>query len=192
MGSMVELGENIRINVELIDGTDNSTLWGETYTRPRSAVYQMEEYLSKEIADALGIQLTGEQEERLTRRHTENSEAREAYLKGRAEVAKLTAISLQEAIPYFEKAIEMDPNYGPAYTGLADTYVRLAQGGDAISHAEAIPKAEELAFRALELDATLGEAHGVLGDAQRVYHWDWVEAEREFKLALFDGLQRLQ
>jgi len=81
MGSMVQLGENIRINVQLIDG-NNSALWGETYTRPRLAVYELEEALSQEIADALGIQLSGEEEERLTRRYTENSEAHEAYLKG--------------------------------------------------------------------------------------------------------------
>jgi len=78
IGSMTQLGENIRINVELIDGENNNTLWGETYTRPRSALYEIEETLSKEIADALGIQLTGEEREQLSKRYTENSEAHEA------------------------------------------------------------------------------------------------------------------
>ena len=84
-GNMTSQGENLRIYVELVDVQNNSTLWGKTYTRPRSALYEMEESLSKEIADALGLQLSGEQGERLTRRYTENSQAHEAYLRGQSE-----------------------------------------------------------------------------------------------------------
>ena len=96
LGNMVQLGENIRINVQLVDGQDNSTLWGETYTRPRSALYEMEEALSKEIADALGIELSGEEGERLSKRYTENSEAHQAYLRGRFELANRSSGSVQK------------------------------------------------------------------------------------------------
>jgi len=82
MGSMVQIGDNIRINVELVDGENNATLWGDSYTRPLSELYEIEEYLSREIADALGIQLTAEQGEQLVKRNTESSEAHQAYLQG--------------------------------------------------------------------------------------------------------------
>ena len=180
IGSMAQLGENIRINVELIDGENNSTLWGETYTRPRSAVYELEETLSKEIADALGIQLTGEEGERLSKRYTENSEAQEAYLKGRFEISRS---AFQKALPHFEEAIERDPNYAPAYAALATVYRRLSIFGRMPS-TEALPKAEELAMKALELDSTLAEPHAVLGGIQRSYYRNWVEAEKEYKLAI--------
>ncbi len=179
MGSLTQLEGGVRINVELIDGTDGSTLWGATYTRPRSALYEMEEYLSKEISDALGIQLSGEDRERLSKRYTENSEAHEAYLKGQSELSKS---SYSKAIQHFEKAIEQDPNYAPAYTALAYTY--RSAGTRSMPPQEVMPKAEEMAMKALELDNTLGLPHAVLGDVRRRYTWDWAEAEKEFKLAM--------
>jgi len=179
MGSMVQLGDNIRVNVQLIDGENNSAVWGDSYTRPRSALYELEETLSKEIADALGIQLTGEQGERLTRRYTDDSEAHEAYLKGRSELSKG---SYPKAIQHFEKAIEQDPNYAPAYTALAYTY--RSAGTRSMPPQEVMPKAEEMAMKALELDNTLGGPHAVLGDVRRRYYWDWAGAEEEFKLAM--------
>ncbi len=184
MGSMTSVGESIQINVELIDGEHNSPLWGDTYTRPRSAIYELEAYLSEEIADALEIQLTGQERERLIRPYTENSEVHEAYLKGRAEYAKSTADGYLKAIQYFEEAIEKEPDYAPAYAGLAYSYFGAAQGVGMISHRKAMPEAEELARKALELDQTLAEAHAVLGDVQRSYYWDWAEAEKEYQLAI--------
>jgi len=184
MGNMASQGENLRIYVELVDAENDNTLWAETYTRPRSAVYELEETLSKEIADALGIQLTGEEEERLTQRYTENSEAHEAYLKGEFEFGKGTAESNLKAIQYFEEAIEKDPNYAPAYLTMANSYMLLGSVHGVIPPGEAMPKAEELAMKALEIDNMLGRAHAVLGNIRSTYYWDWEGAEREFKLGL--------
>jgi len=184
MGNMASQGENLRIYVELVDAEKNNTLWAETYTRPRSAVYELEETLSKEIADALGIQLSGGEEERLTRRYTENSEAHEAYLKGEFEFGKGTAESLLKAIQYLEEAIEKDPNYAPAYVTMAMSYQLLGSIHGVIPPIEAMPKAEELAKKALEIDNMLGRAHSVLGLIRSTYYWDWEGAEREFKLGL--------
>ena len=163
LGSMVQLGENIRISVELVDGKNNNTVWGETYTRPRSAVYELEETLSKEIADALGVQLTGEEEERLTRRYTENSDAHEAYLRGDFEARKNTAESYRKAIQYFEEAIEKDPNYAPAYAAMGVSYYYLGTSAFGMPISAAMSKAEEMATRALEIDDMLGLAHAALG-----------------------------
>jgi len=184
MGNMASQGENLRIYVELVDAENNSTLWSENYTRLRSAVYELEETLSKEIADALGIQLTGEEEERLTQRYTENSAAQEAYLKGEFEFGKNTAESNLKAIQYLEEAIEKDPNYAPAYATMAHSYGLLGSVFEVIPPEEAMPKAEELAMKALEIDNMLGRAHSVLGGIRFSYYWDWEGAEREFKLAL--------
>jgi len=184
MGNMASQGDTLRVYVELIDARNNSTLWAETYTRPRSQLNEVEEYLSKQIADALGIQLTGEEEEQLGKRYTDNSEAHEAYLKGRAEQAKFTSASYQTSIRHFEEAIDKDPNYAPAYAALAWSYRTLGRGLGAIPPQEAMPQAEELALKALELDDTLGLAHAVLGDVHRAYHWDWETAEREYKRAM--------
>ena len=184
MGSMVQAGDNIRINVQFIDGEDNSAVWGDSYTRPRSALYELEEMLSKEIADALRIQLTGEEGKRLTRRHTENSDAHDAYLRGQVEFAKTTADSYLRAISYFERAIEEDPDYAPAYAALAIVHYLLAQSLTATPTQEAMLKAEELARKALEIDSTLAEAHALLASVKRTYYWEWGEAEEEHRQAL--------
>jgi len=183
IGSLTQLEENIRINVELIDGENNSTVWGETYTRPRSALYELEETLSKEIADALGIQLTGEEEERLIKRYSENSQAHEAYLKGVFERAK--GGGFEKAIQYFEEALEKDPNYALAYAALAQIYcIPRAAAVLRIPLREATLKAEEMAMKALELDPELGDAHGAMGIVKERYYGDLAGAERELELAL--------
>jgi len=183
-GRMDSLGDYIRISVELLDGENNSTLWGKSYNRPRSQLYELEEYISEEIADALGIQLTGEEEERLTKSYTTSSEAQDAFHKGQFELAKITIEGAQAAIGYFEEAIERDPNYALAYVGLAQCYIWLGQPLGAMPHREAMPKAEELVIKALEIDDSLAEAHAGLGDLKRNYFWDWAAAEREYELAI--------
>jgi len=144
----------------------------------------MEETLSREIADALGIQLTGDEGERLTRRYTDNSEAHEAYLRGQAEYAKLTEESVQRAILHFKEAIEKDSNYARAYAALSRSYYSLRPVLGAMPAQEVMPVAEEMAKRALEIDNTLAEAHAALGDIRRAYYWDDLGAEREYKIAL--------
>ena len=183
-GNMASQGDTLRVYVELIDARNNSTLWGETYTRPRSQLNEVEEYLSKQIADALGIQLTGEEGERLTRRYTENSEAHEAYLKGKSEIAKDSPQSFRTAIQYYETAIDKDPDYATAYAALAGAYYLLSQRFGAMTSEEAMPKAEELARKALEIDSTLAEAHVWLASVKRTYYWDWEEAANHYERAL--------
>ena len=114
MGSMGQLGETIRVNVELIDGAQNNTLWGNTYTRPRSTLYEIEAVLSEEISDALGIQLSREEAERLSRQYTENGSAYETYLKGQFQRRRFTAQSLGRAANRFREAIDADPSFAPA------------------------------------------------------------------------------
>jgi len=184
IGNMASQGDTLRVYVELIDARNNSTLWGETYTRPRSQLNEVEEYLSKQIADALGLQLTGEEEEQLGKRYTDNSEAHEAYLKGRSALAQGDLADYRVAVRYFEEAIERDADYSAAYAALAVTYYRLHQGLGAMPAEEAMPRAEELANKALEIDGTLAEALAVRANIKRTYYWDWAGAERDYKRAL--------
>ncbi len=182
MGSMVQIGDNIRINVELVDGENNATLWGDSYTRPLSELYEIEEYLSREIADALGIQLTAEQGEQLVKRNTESSEAHQAYLQGRHYLQIGTKEAGERAIQYFNEAIQNDPNYALGYAGLSDAH--RAMNNNYSSPLETMPPAREAAIAALRLDDTSAEAHVSLGNVRFWYDYDWVETEAEFKRAL--------
>ena len=182
IGSMVQMGENIRINVQLVDVESNATLWGDSYTRPQSELYEIEEYLSKEIADALGIQLTAEQGERLTKRNTESSEAHDSYLQGRHYLQIGTKEAGETAIEYFKQAIEIDPDYALAHAGLSDAH--RAMNNNYLPPWETMPPAREAAIEALRLDDTLAEAHVSLGNVRFWYDFDWVETEAEFKRAM--------
>jgi len=179
---MDSLGEYIRISVELLDGENNSTLWGKSYNQPRSALYEIEEYLSSEIADALGIQLTAEQGEHLTQRNTESSEAHDAYLQGQHYLLIRTKEAGERAIEYFEQAIETDPDYALAHAGLSDAH--RAMNNNYLPPWETMPPAREAAIEALRLDDTLAEAHTSLANVSFFYDYDWVKTEVEFKRAL--------
>ncbi len=183
MGSIVQLGKDIRISVELVDGENNSALWGGSYTRPRSSLYEMEEYFAPEIADALGIQLMEDEEDHLRKHYTENSEAHDSYLRGMNEMARFTAEGVKRSISFFEKAIERDPDYAAAYVKLARSYIMLGITR-VLPPAEIYPKVADLAKKALQIDVTIGEAHAHLAFLDSAYFWDWEEAERQAKLAI--------
>ncbi len=129
------------------------------------------------------MRLTGEERKRLTKRPTENTQAFQAYLKGRYYWNRRTEEGLQKGVQYFQEAIESDPNYALAYAGLADSYDLLPRYGF-VAPEEGFPKGKAAAMKALEIDDTLAEAHSSLGYAQFFHDWDWVSGEKEFKRAL--------
>jgi Tfp pilus assembly protein PilF len=129
------------------------------------------------------ITLTEEERQRLARRHTQNTQAYHAYLKGRFFWNKRTEDGLRRAIAQFEEAIAHDPDYALAHAGLADTYNLLCAYG-ALPPQEGYPRARRAAERALELDERLAEAHTSLAYATLNFYWDWPSAEREFLRAL--------
>src|SRR5262249_46043319 len=124
--------------------------------------------------------------QRLTKRHTENTEAYRLYLMGRFFWNKRTAEGFEKAIEYFQQAILKDPSYALAYTGLADCYtvlgIPLEEAG--LPPKEVMPKARAAALKALAIDDTLAEAHTSLAHIKSVYEWDWRGSEREFKRAI--------
>jgi len=139
--------------------------------------------MSREISEKLRVRLSGADRTLLTKRYTESTEAYQDYLKGRYHLNRLTEDGLKKAIEYFERALQTDPNYALAYTGLADSFGLLGFMGVAPT-AEVMPKAKEAARRAISIDGSLAEAHASLAGIYKNYDWDWAGAEREYTKAL--------
>ncbi len=182
-GRVVQRGDSLNIQTELVDVASDSQLWGRQYNRKFSEIIPVQEEIAKEVADKLHLRPTGEEQKRLTKRYTENPEAHQLYLRGRYYWNRRTTETLKRAAEYFRQAIDKDPTYALAWVGLADCYALYAAYG-VLPPTEAAPKAKEAANRALVLDDRLAEPHATLGLAKTVYDWDWSGAEREFKRAI--------
>jgi len=182
-GRVFQRGDTLVIRTELVDTLDGAQMWGEQYNRKLSDIFSVEEEISREISDKLKLKLSGQQKKQLTKRHTEDTEAYQLYLKGRHAWNRRTEEGLRKSIEFFQQAIDHDPHYALAYAGLADSFNILASYS-AMSPGEAFPKAKAAATRALELDDKLAEAHTSLAFVRLGYDWDRREAERGFKRAI--------
>jgi TolB-like protein/DNA-binding winged helix-turn-helix (wHTH) protein/Flp pilus assembly protein TadD len=181
-GRVTQRGDSLTIATELIDARDNSHIWGQQYNRKQSDIFGLQDEIVREMATALRLRLTDEEQKRLVRNYTPNPEAYQDYLRGRYFWQK-TGLGLNKGVEYFQEAIAKDPGYAQAYDGLADCYIWLGVFGFS-SPQEAYPKAKEAALRSLEIDGTLAEAHTSLARIKAEYDWDWSGAEREFQRAL--------
>jgi len=185
-GSVRQIGEEIALYVELIDGRNNRNLWGDRFTRTRTDILEIEEEFATEIAAALGLELTGEETEELTKRYTENTEAYQLYLRGRYYWKQRGRANLEKAADYFNQAIGLDPDYALAYSGLADSYFLQSSYRNVVGaegrRMEQL--AEEAALKAVALDETLAEPHTSLGFIKAWANYDWDTAEREYQRAL--------
>ncbi len=184
-GSIQKLGERLRVTARLVAVADGRSLWADKFDEKFTDIFSVEDSISEKVAAALALKLSGNEKQRLTKRYTENIEAYRAYLRGRYYWNKRTHKDVKQGLEYFKKAIDLDPCYALAYTGLADSYLILgAFGISALSPKEAFPRAREAAIKALEVDDALAEAHASLALSLAYYYWDWPAAEREFKRAL--------
>jgi len=184
-GRIVQRGDNLTISAELVDVRYNKLLWGEQYDRKMSDLLATQREIAREIVDKLKLSVSG-QEKGLAKHYTESNEAYQFYLKGRFYWNKRTEEAFQKALEYFQQAIESDPNFALAYSGLADTYNLLGgpeAGGDRPPN-EMLPKAKAAALKALEIDDSLAEPHVSLAHVKYYYDRDWATAEREFKRAI--------
>ncbi len=182
VGRLQQRGDTLVVQAELVDVAKGSQLWGSQYNRKLADVFVLQEEISREISEKLRLRLTGEEKKRLTKRYTENTEAYQAYLKGRYSWNKRTEEGLLKGVDYFQQAIDKDPNYALAYVGLADCYGLLGIWGPP-RPAEAFPRAKAAALKAVEIGDTLGEAHTSLAWINFVFDWDWAGAEREYRRA---------
>ncbi len=179
-GRLLQRGDTVIVQAELMDVGKGSQLWGGQYNRKAADVFALQEDLSKEISEKLRLRLTGEEKQRLKKRYTENAEAYQLYLKGRYHWNKRTGEGMNKGVEYFQQAIEKDPNYALAYAGLADSYAMLGAYG-LLRPETAYPRARTAATKAIELDDTLAEPHTSLLAVKLDYDWDWPGAEAEFQ-----------
>ncbi len=180
-GSVRQSGKRVAITAQLIQVSDQTQVWGESYERDLQDVL----IVQAEVASAI----TGEVLNKLPHAHPlirqVNREAYLAYLEGRYFWNKRTEEGFSKAITLFKRSIEIDPTYAPPYAGLADCYELLGSAPySTLSPKEAFPQAEAAARKALELDSTLAEAHVPLGYSELVYEWNLPEAQKEFSKAL--------
>jgi eukaryotic-like serine/threonine-protein kinase len=182
-GRVILRDDTLAISAELIDAQNDNHLWGQQYTRKTTDVFALQEEIAKEMTTALRMRLSGEDEKRLAKSYTANPDAYRLYLQGRYWWNKRTGEGYNKGIEYFQQAIEKDPNYALAYSGLADCYSSLAFNGN-VPPKEAFPRAKEAALKALEIDDKLAEAHASLGYIKTLYDWDWTGAEKELQRAI--------
>ncbi|PYS53708.1 MAG: hypothetical protein DMF76_27775, partial [Acidobacteria bacterium] len=184
-GRITQRGDNLTISAELVDVRYNKLLWGEQYDRKTSELLATQREIAREIVDTLKLKVSV-QERELAKHYTESNEAYQLYLKGRFHYNKRSEEGLQKSLEYFQQAIEKDPTFALAYSGLADTYDLLgaADAGGTVSPNEALPKAKAAALKAIEIDASLAEPHVSLAHVKYYYDRDWPGAEREFKRAI--------
>lgn len=181
-GTVQRSGDRVRITSQLIHAPTDRHIWAGTYDRELKDVLALQDEVARAIANEIKTTLTPQEQKNLTAVRPVNPEAYEAYLKGRYYWNKRTADGIRKASGYFQQAINLQPNYGMAYSGLADCNSGLAWHGFAAPK-EVLPIAKAAALKAIEIDPASGEAHASLALAlshQRI----WVAAENEFKRAL--------
>ena len=182
LGRVLQRGDNLQVSTELIDVLDNSHLWGEQYNRKSVDILIVQDEIAREISDKLKLRLGNKDSERFAKRSTENTEAYQQYLKGRYHWNKRSAEGLRKAIEYFQQAVDLDPNYAVAYSGLADAYSVLGVFDYSVMAPRyAFPKAKAAAQKAVEIDPDRAESYASLGLINANYDRDWRAAERNFK-----------
>jgi DNA-binding winged helix-turn-helix (wHTH) protein/TolB-like protein len=173
-GTIQTWGERIRISAKLVRTSDGKQLWSEQFDERFDDIFAIQDAISARVATAIRIRLST----RGKKHSTDNLEAYRLYMLGRYHTAKGTPADLRASIPYFQQAIDLDPAYALAYTGLAQAYGVLGIFG-AMPVAQAFPKAKAAEQRALELDDSLAEAHIARCMGLFWYEWDWRSAEKE-------------
>lgn len=181
-GSVRRSGQRLRVSVQLIDASDETHLWAETYEHHLRNILSLQNNIAQAIASQIELKLTPEKKQQLASPHAIAAEAHEAYLRGLHQLRKLTREGAEKAVMHFDDAIRQDSSYALAYAGLARAYIALTTFY--LAPLEGMPKAKAAAMKAIELDESLAEAHASLGLVKFFYDWDWAGSEKEFKSAL--------
>lgn len=182
-GTVFQRADTLAISAELVDATTGLRLWGEQYSLKFTGIFAVQDEISKEITERLRLRLTQEARERMTEMSTSDPEAYREFLRGQYQVNKMTEEGIKKAISTFDKACQRDPRFALPYAGISNAYSLLAYFGVSPA-AEVMPKAEEAANKALELDPRLAEVHVSLAGIRKSFHWDWAGAERGYRTAL--------
>lgn len=180
-GRVVQRGENIQVSADLTNVQDNTEIWGGQYERKASDIISLQQQIAGDIADKLRSKLSGAEKQQVTKQGTQNPEAYQLYVKGRYYWNKRTGADIKTSISYFNQALDKDPAYALAYSGVADAYNVLPNfGGDPNDF---YPKSNAAAEKALELDATLARPHADLASSKMEYNLDFSGGEAEYRKA---------
>jgi TolB-like protein/Flp pilus assembly protein TadD len=184
-GTVLRSGDQVRITAQLIEASADKHLWSQSYQGELRDTLALQNQVARAIADQIRINVNPQEQAALKSVKVVNPEAYESFLKGRYFWNKRTADALKVALAYFNQAIDEDPKYAPAYSGLADTTALLGDWQYAVmTPTEALPKAKAAAIKALELDGALGEAHNSLAFCLDGFDWDFDAAGKEFRRAI--------
>lgn len=184
-GAVLHSADRVRISARLIEALSEKHLWASTYEKDMRDVLALQSEVASDIAHAIQVKVTSPEKARLAQVRPVNTEAYQDYLRGRYFWNNRTTDGLERARQYFQSAIEKDPTYAPAHSGLADAYAVLGSTGyDVLPPKEVMPLARSSALEALRIDEGLAEAHAALGYVKLVFDWDWSGAERELRRAI--------
>ena len=181
-GSVIRSGDHVRITAQLVDSASDKHLWAESYDRELSEVLALQSEVARTIAERIRIKLTPREREHFKRSRKVMTEVYESYLKGRYHFNKWTVESVKKGIEHFQQALQLDPDYAPAYAGIADCNNTLQFLG--LPPSEVGLKALKAATRAVALDPSLAAAHAALGSVKFFHEWNWAGAETEFLRAI--------
>jgi len=173
----------VRLTVQMVRVRDGTELWAETFDEEFTNIFTLEDEVSEQIAHSIRLHFTDQEEKKFTQRPTDNTEAYDAFLKGRYFWNKRTGEGFRKGLQYFREAIRLDPNFAQAYEGIADCYATLGLYA-IISPKEAFPAARDAAGKALQMNDSLAGPHAVLGLIDLYYDWNGQEAQNEFLRAL--------
>ena len=182
-GRVLQQGDFLNIQAELVDTHTESQLWGEQFRQRISELMVVQQEIAWQISEALRLKLTGQQKKKLRKKPTVDPDAYQDYLRGRYHWNNWSPDGFKRALDCFERAIGRDPTYALAYAGLADTLGSMAYYGF-VPPEDGFPRAKAAAQRAIELDPDVPEAHSSLALAMLFWDHDWAGAEREFKRAI--------
>jgi serine/threonine protein kinase/tetratricopeptide (TPR) repeat protein len=181
-GTVLLVGQRVRITAQLIDAKRDRHLWSDSYEHDLQDVLVLQSEVARAIVNEVRIVMTQEEKTLLANNRTVNPEAYQLYLKGNYFYNRWTEEALKKAIEYYEQAIDKDPDFALAHLGVAKSYRTLSDFG--YSPREAYPKAKEAVLKALAIDNALVSAHVILGWIKMNFEWDWAGAESEFKKAV--------
>ena len=182
-GSVLRAGDEVRITAQLIDAASDTHLWADSYDRDMTNILSLQREVAQAIVREVKVAVTPEEEEQLADARPVDPEAYEAYLKGRFHWRKIAPEHIETALQYFQRALEVNPDYARAHAGIAWIWLVRADWG-IVPLFEALPKAKAAAARALELDESLAEGHHLQAMIKMLRDWDWAGAEAEFRRAI--------